>query len=82
MKRDYYRGSQDSLADRSMSSGMLYKGVLFIFVVPFFFSFMQLVCYNLLVFVISVIIWWFILVRGFSWPLIVEYSETLGGLIN
>ncbi|XP_057665171.1 patronin isoform X34 [Diorhabda carinulata] len=25
MKRDYYRGSQDSLADRSMSSGMLYK---------------------------------------------------------
>ncbi|XP_044267986.1 patronin isoform X9 [Tribolium madens] len=26
MKRDYYRGSQDSLADRSMSSGMLYRG--------------------------------------------------------
>ncbi|CAG9862690.1 unnamed protein product [Phyllotreta striolata] len=25
MKRDYYRGSQDSLAERSMSSGMLYK---------------------------------------------------------
>ncbi|XP_044267983.1 patronin isoform X6 [Tribolium madens] len=25
MKRDYYRGSQDSLADRSMSSGMLYR---------------------------------------------------------
>ncbi|CAH1102596.1 unnamed protein product [Psylliodes chrysocephalus] len=25
MKRDYYRGSHDSLADRSMSSGMLYK---------------------------------------------------------
>ncbi|XP_072388108.1 patronin isoform X5 [Diabrotica undecimpunctata] len=25
MKRDYYRGSQDSLADRSISSGMLYK---------------------------------------------------------
>ncbi|KAH1013384.1 hypothetical protein HUJ04_002378 [Dendroctonus ponderosae] len=25
MKRDYYRGSQDSLADRSMSNNMLYK---------------------------------------------------------
>ncbi|XP_045470895.1 patronin isoform X5 [Harmonia axyridis] len=25
MKRDYYRGSQDSLADRSLSSGMLYR---------------------------------------------------------
>ncbi|XP_050310591.1 patronin isoform X6 [Anthonomus grandis grandis] len=25
MKRDYYRGSQDSLADRSVSSNMLYK---------------------------------------------------------
>ncbi|CAH1117780.1 unnamed protein product [Phaedon cochleariae] len=25
MKRDYFQGSQDSLADRSMSSGMLYK---------------------------------------------------------
>jgi hypothetical protein len=37
MKRDYYRGSQDSLADRSMSSGMLYRGVfLFYFVFIFF----------------------------------------------
>ncbi|XP_044752936.1 patronin isoform X10 [Coccinella septempunctata] len=25
MKRDYYRGSQDSLADRSLSSGVLYR---------------------------------------------------------
>jgi hypothetical protein len=38
MKRDYYRGSQDSLADRSMSSGMLYRGVfLFYFVFIFFY---------------------------------------------
>lgn len=29
MKRDYYRGSQDSLADRSMNNGLLYKGVFF-----------------------------------------------------
>jgi hypothetical protein len=37
MKRDYYRGSQDSLADRSMSSGMLYRGVfLFYFVFIFY----------------------------------------------
>lgn len=35
MKRDYYRGSQDSLADRSMSSGMLYKGVFCLFSVLF-----------------------------------------------
>jgi hypothetical protein len=36
MKRDYYRGSQDSLADRSMSSGMLYRGV-FLFLFCFYF---------------------------------------------
>lgn len=36
MKRDYYRGSTDSLADRSMSSGMLYKGVFFLCCCSFF----------------------------------------------
>jgi hypothetical protein len=40
MKRDYYRGSQDSLADRSMSSGMLYRGV-FLFYFVFIFLFVR-----------------------------------------
>lgn len=32
MRRDYYRGSHDSLADRGMGSGILYRGdYLFLF---------------------------------------------------
>lgn len=41
MKRDYYRGSQDSLADRGLGSSLLHKGVffyLFIFLIYVFFS--------------------------------------------
>lgn len=30
MKRDYYRGSQDSLADRGVGGGLLYKGLFFL----------------------------------------------------